>query len=238
MKNRDFIHHIALIFFPLIFLFISYGCGGKPQFTRDEKSVRQKVLLGAGDILEIKFFRTPELNEIQTVRPDGKITLQLIGEVEIKGKTPLEVKNHLIELYSKELNNPEISVTVQTLYSNRIYVGGQVINPGYFESTGQITALEAIMQAGGFNIASAKINKIIVIRTQNDRRYGYTLDLEPALKGKENQPFYLEPYDIVYVPQNKFTAISQWIETHIDGLFPRILVGTFGVYLLSDAFSK
>lgn len=233
MRNKDFTQRVVLFFLILIFTFMFYGCGGKPQLTQNEQAA-PKVILGAGDVLEIKFFRTPELNEIQTIRPDGKITMQLIGEVEIKGKTPLEVKNNLIELYSKQLNSPEISVTVQTLYSNRIYVGGQVNSPGYFESTGQITALEAIMQAGGFNLETAKLEKVTIIRTKNDQRYGYTINLKPALKGKENQPFYLESFDIVYVPKNKTAVIAQWIDTHIDAMIPQILIGTVGLFLIRD----
>ena len=225
--REAFVSIICLIFFTVI------NCGGKPQNIQEYEPA-SKVILGPGDVLAIKFFHTPELNETQTVRPDGFITLQLIGEVEIKGKTPHEVQNELLKLYSSQLKNPDISVIVESFYSNRVFVGGEVNNPGYIETSGRITALEAIMQSGGFNMLTAKINDILVIRSKDGERIGYKLNLKPALKGYGDQPFFLEPYDIVYVPKTKFAAVGDWIDTHIDNLFPQILVGTFGIYLLRD----
>ncbi len=213
------------------------GCGGKPEITEEPENI-PKVALGSGDVLDIKFYRTPELNEIQTVRPDGCITLQLIGEVNIMGKTPQEVHDDLIIRYSSQLKDPGITVTVQSLFSNRVYVGGEVNGPGYIVTSGRITALEAIMESGGFNLQTANVKNILVIRSKDGERTGHRLNLKPALKGKTDQPYYLEPYDIVYVPRTKFAVIDQWIDTHIDALFPQILVGTFGIYLMRNVLTN
>ena len=210
----------------LLVLITLTNCGVKPrtnqpsQFTPSPLS----VLLGAGDVLDIRFYNTPELNETQTVRPDGKISLQLVGEAEVQGKTTSQLQDELIKLYSSQLKNPEITVIVRSLYSHRVYVSGEVNTPRFVEAPRRMSVLEAIMEAGGFDMTTANVNNVVVIRYKENQRYGYKLNLKPALKGKEDQPFFLEPYDIVYVPRTKITAVNQWIDQYIDGLIPNTVL--------------
>ena len=89
-----------------------------------------EVRLSPGDVLEIRFFYTPELNVEQTIRPDGKIMLQLVGDVEAQGKTPNELKEHLNVLYQEHLGKLDITVIVLTFSNRRVFVGGQVETPG------------------------------------------------------------------------------------------------------------
>jgi hypothetical protein len=114
------------------------------------------LVLGPGDVLDIKFRYADELNDNQTVRPDGKITLQMVDEVQAAGLTPLELDAKLTELYSKYLKDPVISVVVRELVSQRVYVGGEVNKPGEVLLAGQLTALQAIMASGGFDKVSAE----------------------------------------------------------------------------------
>jgi polysaccharide export outer membrane protein len=179
-----------------------------------------RVALVPGDVVEVKFFYTPELNESQTVRPDGKILLQLIGEVEVEGKTPAELRDELLRLYAPNLNAPEIAVVVRSFYERRVFVGGQVMAPGIIEMPGEMNVLEAIMQAGGFNMREAELRNVVVIRHKNDQRYGYSINLKPALAGDDTRPFYLEPKDIVYVPRTKIAQVNQWIDQHINKIIP------------------
>lgn len=186
----------------------------------EETVYRPNVILVPGDVLEVKFFYTPDLNELQSVRPDGKIALQLIGEVEVEGKDPIKLRDELIELYTPQLKTPEIAVIIRSFYDRRVYVGGQVIAPGIIEMPGTMTLLEAIMQAGGFNIREAEVRNVVVIRHRNDHRYGQSIDLKSSLAGEEAQPFYLEPKDIVYVPQTTIAKVDQWIDQHINKIIP------------------
>ncbi len=179
-----------------------------------------RVALVPGDVLEVKFFYTPELNESQTVRPDGKILLQLIGEVEVEGKTPAELRDELLRLYAPHLNAPEIAVVVRSFQERRVFVGGQVMAPGTIEMPGEMNVLEAIMQAGGFNLREAELRNVVVIRHRNGQRYGYSINLKPALSGDETQSFYLEPKDIVYVPRTEIAQVNQWIDQHINKIIP------------------
>ena len=174
-----------------------------------------------GDTIDVKFFYTPELNEAQDVRPDGKIALQIIGEVTAAGKTPAQLRWLLEKLYDSHLKDPEIPVVVRSFSNQLVYVVGQVMRPGTIEVSGQITALEAIMEAGGVDFKEAQVKNVVVIRHYEGTRYGYLLNMEPILKGKESRPFFLEPKDIVYVPRSEIAKVNQWIDQYINRIVPQ-----------------
>ncbi len=191
-----------------------------PEAPEAHVAAKAGVALMPGDVLEIKFFYTPDLNESQPVRPDGKIALQLVGEVEVEGRTPAELRRELLELYVPHLKAPEIAVVVRSLYNRRVFVGGEVMRPGIVEMPGEMTVLGAIMQAGGFDLTEAEVKNVVVIRHGKNRRYGYSVDLKPALTGHETPPFYLGPEDIVYVPRTTIAMVNQWVDQHINKIIP------------------
>jgi len=192
-----------------------------PSLSGGEPTPPERVALSPGDVVEVKFFYTPQLNEVQTLRPDGKIALQLVGEVEAQEMTPAELRTELMRLYSPYLRDPNVTVIVRSFLNRRVFVGGQVMKPGVVEMPGKLTALEAIIQAGGFDMRDAELLNVIVIRHKNNQRYGYSLNLKPFLAGGEIQPFYLEQQDIVYVPQTEIAKVGQWVDQHINKLIPR-----------------
>ncbi len=181
-----------------------------------------KLILGTGDVLDFKFFYNPELNDNQTVRPDGKVTLQLVGEVMAQGKAPLELQDEITKLYASQLRRPEATVIVRSLANRRVYVGGFVRNPMLIEMKTRMTALEAIIQAGGFDMWRAEVRNVVIIRHKDNKRYGCALDFSDELQGKEGQPFYLEPLDIVYVPRTTISAVNLWIDQHINQIIPKV----------------
>jgi polysaccharide export outer membrane protein len=205
------------------------GCQtGRPAKTPLEMSSEiasapeAKLFLGPGDALDFKFFYNPELNDSQTVRFDGKITLQLIGEVMAQGKAPIELQEEISKLYASQLRRPEATVIVRSLANRRVYVGGFVRSPGLIEMKTRMTALEAIMQAGGFDMWRAEVSNVVIIRHKGNQRYGCALDFSGELKGKATQPFYLEPLDIVYVPRTTISAVNLWIDQHINQILPKL----------------
>ncbi len=181
-----------------------------------------RVTLKAGDVVEIKFAYAPQFNENQTVRPDGKIEMQLIGEIVAEGKTPSELRDELIKLYAVQLKHPELAVMVRGLYERHVYVGGEVNKPGPVDMPGEKTALEAIMDAGGFNLDRAEVRSVIVARNKDGRWVGQALDFKDALAGLEAQSFYLQPRDIVYVPRTAIYDVDQWISQHLYKIIPPI----------------
>jgi protein involved in polysaccharide export with SLBB domain len=198
---------------------------GEPGGQEAEQPARvtasNDYTLTPGDVVDVKFFYTPELNETQPVRPDGRISLQMAGEVTAAGKTPARLREELTALYSRQLKNPEIAVVVRSFTNRRVFVGGQVMLPGVIEMPDKMTALEAVMQAGGFDFREAEAGSVVVIRHRDDTRYGYLLDMKPSLKGREAPPFYLEPQDIIFVPRTKIAKVNQWVDQHINKLIPQ-----------------
>jgi len=182
------------------------------------------MVVRAGDVLEVKLLYHPELNERQSVRPDGKIALQLVNEVEVAGLAPAQVRQRLLELYAVDLKDPEVTVIVQT-DERYVYVGGEVAIPsGQFPIrvpiVDRLTPMEAIMQAGGFRKASAKLSNVLIIRRIGDTQYARTLDLRRAFRTAEGSPFYLAPSDIVFVPRTKIDRADQWVDQYMNRLVP------------------
>ena len=133
---------------------------------------RGDVVLRPGDVIEVKFFYTPELDVTQMVRPDGKIALQLVGEVTVEATTPGQITQQLLGLYRPHLKNPQITILVKSLHDRRVFVGGQVIRPGIVDMPGEMTIMEAIMAAGGFDMREAQVASVIVVRQEGDHWQG------------------------------------------------------------------
>ena len=159
-----------------------------------------------GDVIEIRFFYTPELNVVQTIRPDGKIFLQLIGEVHAAKMTALDLQKELYKRYQKYMKEVDIAIFVQSFSELYVYVGGHVNEPGtvYMERRRPFSAMEAIMKAGGINTELANYENVVLIRHENGKWKHVKLDLENVLLGKNENPTYLKPFDILYVPPRTF----------------------------------
>ena len=183
------------------------------------------VRLQSGDEIEIKFAFASQFDQKETVRPDGKVELQLVGEVVVQGKTPAQLRDELMELYAVQLTHPQLAVIVKGFYERQVYVGGEVKRPGPVPMPGEMTALEAIMDAGGFITETAEARNVIVIRNVDGHMAGQAVDLEGALSGAKMKPFYLEPHDVVYVPKTCIANIDLWIQQHVWKLIPPVGLG-------------
>ena len=170
--------------------------GGKEQTT----TTPEIIALREGDVLKISFPGSPSLDTTQQIRRDGKITLPLVGEVPAAGMSTEALQQNLVKLYAPQLSSKEVTVTL-TSSTFPVFVTGSVIRPGKIISDHPITALDAIMEAGGFDYTKANLKAVRVIRHEGDRVENYTLNLKLVLDGKENKQFYLQPSDIVFVPE-------------------------------------
>ena len=156
--------------------------------------------LREGDVLKISFPGSANLDAIQQIRRDGKISLPLVGEVKAAGLTPVELRKVLMDLYAPQISTKEVTVEVQnSLFP--VYITGAVLRPGRILSDHPITALEAIMEAGGFDYTKANLKGVVVIRQEGNSTKNYTLNLKLVMEGKSSEPFYMKPADIIYVPE-------------------------------------
>jgi protein involved in polysaccharide export with SLBB domain len=211
-------------------LFVLFICGcttTPPRLSGPAEPPRKELLLQTGDVVAVKFVYWPELDEEQAVRPDGKLSLPLVGEVEAEGLTPAQLNANLLNLYQDKLVNPEINVVVRSLDSQRIFVGGEVKTPGGLPLQGRMTALQAVVQAGGFLKDSARMSSVVVVRQQGGKQVATTLDLSRPMEQLETEPFYLQPYDVVYVPRTAIDRVDQWVEQYVNKVIPRNLHYTF-----------
>ncbi len=180
---------------------------------------RPEYVIQDGDALGIKFFLNPELNEEVVVRPDGRISLQLIPEVVAAGRTPRELAEHLEQLYSSELDRPSVSVIVRSFSSQRIYVDGEVNQPGELELVGSLTVLQAIARAEGFT-DTARVRQLIVIRRGDDGRpRTIPIDIRGLRHGRGHD-LSLQPFDVVYVPRTRIANVNRWIDQYVRQNIP------------------
>jgi polysaccharide export outer membrane protein len=188
----------------LAFLATMTGCQTPSSATPVEQAgnhqLPEELTIREGDTLKISFPGAPNLDATQQVRRDGRITLPIVGEITAIGMTPAEFEQTLVKLYASQLVSKEVTVTV-VASSFAVYVSGSVLHPGKIESDHPISALEAIMEAGGFDNAKANIEAVVVIRNEDGKTKNYTVNLKLVFEGKQNEPFYLKPSDIVYVPE-------------------------------------
>ena len=220
---------IFIIFNCLLLLLIItlIGCGGGKNISTPPaqnslvyKGVMEDYYLQPGDDLEIKFFYNPELNENVIIRPDGKISLQLIDEIQAAGLTPAQLDELLTEKYSSQLKQSVLTVILKSFGGQRIYVGGEVNSPQVLTVVGKVNALQAIFDAGGLKDDAKLSSVIIVSRGADNRPFARKVNLKNALKGKISEEDYLlKPFDMVYVPKTNLAKADQFI-THIYKFIP------------------
>ena len=168
-----------------------------------ESSIQKSVVLAAGDVLAISFPATPELNQTEKIRPDGKINLPQVGEVRAAGKSPESLQNDLTGLYQSKLQNATVLVGLARSGAV-VYVSGAVNRPGKVSMERPLTAFEAIMEAGGFTPGLANPRKVLLVRQANGQQHTQMLDLSPALRNEAGGTFYLKPYDSLIVREKMF----------------------------------
>lgn len=158
-------------------------------------------IIGPQDLLTINVWREPEISREVPVRPDGKISLPLVGEVEASGFTPAALSKKVEESLKAYLSNPEVTVIVQQVNSRNFNIVGEVLKPGAYRLTNSMTVLDAIAVAGGFQ-EFADTKDIYVLRVTDDgARVRIPFNYKDIIKGKKfYQNVQLRPGDTIVVP--------------------------------------
>jgi len=186
-------------------------------------------ILQPRDVLEIRVYNLPELSVSIAIRPDGKVSVPLLNELDAAGRTPAQLAQALTEGYAKEFRNPRVTVIVRSFSNQNVYVGGEVDKPQMIPLTGQVTVLQAILQAGGMK-ATAKEKGVILLRNENGKPQVRQLSINELLKGQPD--IVLQPFDVVYVPKSKVAQVDKWVDQHIRQIVP-ISLGMDFSYLLN-----
>lgn len=197
---------------------------GRPVTALDPslaiRPVQADYRISPGDVLDIKLFYNPELNETIMVRPDGRIALQLAGEIMAAGLTPEELRKTLSDRYSKEINRPDITVIVRSFNMQRAYIDGEVVRPGMLPLAGPVTVHQAVAAAGGFKESARRTDVIIIRRPLTGPPVPLKVDMERVLEGDNAQDILLAPFDIVYVPRSAIAEVNKFVDLYLRRNIP------------------
>jgi protein involved in polysaccharide export with SLBB domain len=176
----------------------------------------------AGDTLQVRFYYHPENDHEAVVRPDGKLLLPLVGETQAQGLTPAELATQVEKAYGTSLRDPKVAVTVKAMNENRIWVGGEVNKPGFVTLRQGLTALQAMLEAGGPK-DTAKVEEVVLLqRPDSASRYKATkLNLAKALEGADTSgDRLLSASDVVFVPKSGIAKLDQFVDQYIIKVIP------------------
>lgn len=157
-------------------------------------------VIGADDVLHINVWKEPETTATVPVRPDGKISLPLLNDIQAAGLTPAELTAQITQKLKKFLADPRVTVIVTQINSRRVYILGEVGRPGAFPLLPNMTVLQALSSAGGFT-QYANSSKIYVLRNENGAQARYAFNYKEVIRGqKPEQNILLKPGDTIVVP--------------------------------------
>jgi len=174
------------------------GCAHEQTAAAPAATAEEPYRIGKEDVLDVSVWRDADLSRTLPVRPDGFITLPMVGEVQAEGRTTVELEQDIAHRLQKYIQTPRVTVMVREVNSSRVYVTGEVQKPGAFPLRGQVTVLQALAMAGGLT-EFADRNGMMVIRGNNGPhipvRYSDLID-----RRAQGADFPLQPGDTVVVP--------------------------------------
>ncbi len=157
-------------------------------------------VIGPEDMLDISVWKEPDISRMVPVRPDGKISLPLLHDVQAAGLTPKQLGVLVTESLKKYLTDPQVTVIVTAINSRRIYILGEVARPGAYALLPDMTVLQALSSAGGFT-TFANTKRIYVLRTENGKQVKYFFNYKQVVAGVQTQQnIALQSGDTVVVP--------------------------------------
>jgi polysaccharide export outer membrane protein len=184
------------------------------SWTDDDPSYR----LYPGDELDVVVPSAPELNKTVTVQPDGRVMVPLLAPQMAAGKTAAELEQSLSAAYSSQLLRPGVEVVVKA-QPLKVFVGGEVGKPGVYDMPGDIDALRAIVQAGGF-ISGAKRSQVVIIRRGHDGRPMLrTVNFDHPDRGGRTDLVPLRRFDVIYVPRTGLAEVGDFM-TQVRNALP------------------
>jgi polysaccharide biosynthesis/export protein len=156
-------------------------------------------VIGPADVLEITVWKEPSLSETIPVRPDGMVSMALLGDLKAAGFTPMQLTENVTDKLKQYIQDPRVSVVVTAVNSQRIFLLGEIVHAGPVPLTSGLTALQAISEGGGLTqFANAK--KIYVLRVEGGKQEKIPVKYKQALKGDPNDNILLQSGDTIVVP--------------------------------------
>ena len=172
----------------------------KPSGTSVSATDDPNYIIGPQDMLDINVWKEPELTRVVPVRPDGKISMPLLNDVQAAGLTPMTLAANITASLKKFVSDPQVTIVVTQMNSQRIYILGEVARPGAFPLLPGMTMLEGLSSAGGFT-QFANTKKIYLLRKVNGKMEKYPFNYKDVIHGKApEQNVSLKAGDTIVVP--------------------------------------
>jgi polysaccharide export outer membrane protein len=183
-----------------------------------ERSPRYR--LRKGDSFDLDFALSPEFNQTVAVQPDGYVTLKGVGSILVEGQTVPELTETVKSAYTKILHDPVVTVALKDFDKPYFIAAGQVAKPGKYDLRGPLTVTEAVAIAGGFN-ENAKHSQVVLFRPASNGMFeAKLLNVKKLLASRDlSEDVYLQPGDMLYVPQSAFSHIRRYLPTSSMGAY-------------------
>jgi len=183
-----------------------------------------EYLIRPGDSIDVTFYYHPENTQQNLlVRPDGKVLLSLIGEVQAAGLTAPQLSETITKQSSANLRDPKVVVNVRTMNELKIFVGGEVLKPGFVPYVPGITALQAIVAAGGWK-DTANLDKVVLLQKVSETSNEYRpsrLDLARVIElGETQYDIVLGPSDMLVLVRTGIALANLWVEQYLIKMMP------------------
>ena len=173
-----------------------------------------------GDEVEITVPSASELNKSVVVQPDGRVALPLVAPVMAADRTIAELENAITQAYSTQLLRPQVQVSIKATAPLKVFVGGEVGNPGVYDMAGDGDALRAVIQAGGFKTSAKRTSVVIIRRGPNGRAMLRTADLLSGMTNGRSDLVPLRRFDVVYVPRSGVSEAGLFMQQYFRDLLP------------------
>ena len=178
------------------------AAAAKPAATAVETAIlndARDYKIGPEDLLDISVWKNPELSRTVPVRPDGKVSLPLVNDIQASGLTPTALRQQLVERLSEFIPSPEVAVIVREVHSMKVAVVGSVKTPGRYELKSAATVLEMIALAQGFTDFAAR-DRVVVLRQENGETKRIPFNYRKVAAGDEQSNLVVQSGDIIVVP--------------------------------------
>ena len=183
-----------------------------------------EYVIQSGDSLDVSFYYHPDNNQQNLlVRPDGKVFLPVIGEIQAGGLTTPQLADAIQKRSAATLRDPKVSVNLRTMNQTRIFVGGEVARPGFVNYSPGMTAVQALMQVGGWK-DSADLKEVCLLQTGADTGNEYRptkIDLQRVVNdGEVKSDIVLNPSDIIVLPKTGIARANLWMQQYVINMIP------------------
>jgi protein involved in polysaccharide export with SLBB domain len=179
---------------------------------------KRPVVIAPGDVLNVRFYLSPELDRSVKVREDGKISLPFLQGIDVAGQSPDAFQKVLVDLYAKELSRPVITVDIESAANRSIYVTGEVQLPGEKELHGRVTLAMALAMAA-VNQKTAGIKSVLLIRADDPNKYS-VYKVNGSFGNESARNLILEPGDLIVVPKKLIGKMDDFVEQYVRQLLP------------------